>query len=184
MTKEPWDWLLMTDAGALYARSLASMEWTARLIEQSRAALESSRVLLDRTSPICLTDLVARWPAQAGTVLFVDDDDLARHAVSTIIEGSGHRVLAARSADEALGVIARQHVDVLFTDIVMPERDGIELAKQAKELCPDIKLMFITGYDARASDAMHMGPLLFKPLRAHQIEAALADLARGVSGSG
>jgi two-component system, cell cycle response regulator CpdR len=179
MAEEPWDWLLMTDAEELHARSRARMELTERLIEQSREVLESSRALLDRTRPIRPSDLLAAWPARAGTVLLVDDDDLARHAVSAIIEGSGHRVIATRSADEALGIIARQHVDVLFTDIVMPERDGIELAKQAKKQCPDIKLMFITGYDARASDAIPMRPLLFKPLHAHQIEAALGDLARG-----
>jgi CheY-like chemotaxis protein len=87
------------------------------------------------------------------------------------------RALAAKSATEALGIIVQQHVDVLFTDIVIPERDGIELA--AKKLRPYLKLMFITGYVSRASEVMLLGPLLFKPLRVHQIEAALGDLAPG-----
>ena len=179
MAGEAWDWLLVTDTEELYARSRARMEWTARLIEESRQALESSRVLLEHTRPISLTDLVARWSAQARTVLFVDDDDLVRRVVSGIIEGNGLRALAAKSATEALGIIVQQHVDVLFTDIVMPERDGVELAKEAKTLRPDLKRMFITGYVSQASDAMLLGPLLFKPLRAHQIEAALDDLAHG-----
>src|SRR5579864_6715009 len=113
---------------------------------------------------------------QPLTVLFVDDDDLVRHAVTKIIEGKGFSVLAAQSASDALSIIARQHVDVLFTDIVMPDRDGVELAKIAKMIRPDIKVMFITGYLSRASEAILLGPLLFKPLRAHQIETALGQL--------
>jgi hypothetical protein len=67
MAEEPWDWLLMTDAEELYARSRAPMELTERLIEQSREVLESSRALLDRTRPIRPSDLLAAWPARAGT---------------------------------------------------------------------------------------------------------------------
>jgi hypothetical protein len=65
MAEEPWDWLLMTDAEELYARSRARMEVTERLIKQSREVLESSRALLDRTRPISPTDLVAAWLAAA-----------------------------------------------------------------------------------------------------------------------
>jgi ActR/RegA family two-component response regulator len=107
----------------------------------------------------------------ARTVLFVDDDDFVRDAVSRIIEGKGFRAVAAKSASDALSIIAQQHVDVL-----LPDQDGVELAKIAKMLRPDIKLMFITGYLSRASEAVLLGPLLFKPLRAHQIEAALGQL--------
>jgi two-component system cell cycle response regulator CpdR len=113
---------------------------------------------------------------EAPTVLFVDDDDLVRDAMSKIIEGKGFRALSAKTASDALATIVQQQVDILFTDIVMPDRDGVELAQMAKLLRPDIKLMFITGYLSRASEAMLLGPLLFKPLRAHQIEAELAKL--------
>ena len=170
---------LVSSSIDLHARSLTRVDETAQLIEQSRKAVMNSRVLLERTHPIRLTDLVAGRSAQAHTVLFVDDDDLVRDAVSKIIEGHGLRALAAKSAAEALGIIVRQPVDVLFTDIVMPELNGIELAKQAKKLRPDIKLMFITGYASWASDAIPLGPLLFKPLRAHQIERSLGELAFG-----
>jgi len=179
MAKKPRARLLVADAEELCASSQAHMRFTAHLIKQSHEALESSRTLLERTHLIRHTNLVASWSAQARTVLFVDDDDLVRDVVSKIIEGNGLRALAANSAAEAISIIVQQPVDVLFTDIVMPERDGIELAKQAKKLRPDIKLMFITGYVARAADATLLGPLLFKPLRAHQIEAALNDLACG-----
>jgi YesN/AraC family two-component response regulator len=73
-------------------------------------------------------------------------------------------------------VLAQERVDVLFTDIVMPDKDGIELARQAQQLQPGIRLMFATGYFSRAATAAQLGKLLFKPLRAKEIEAALKDV--------
>jgi hypothetical protein len=71
MAEEPWDWLLMTDAEELYARSRARMEVTERLIKQSREVLESSRALLDRTRPISPTDPwpPGSWPPNLGLSL-------------------------------------------------------------------------------------------------------------------
>ena len=111
--------------------------------------------------------------AQPFTVLIVDDDDLVRGTLVGIVEAKGIRVLAANSAVEAMRIIAQQHVDVLFTDIVMPDQNGIELAREAKKLRPDIHVMFTTGYYSRAREASELGPLLYKPMRAHEIEAEL-----------
>jgi YesN/AraC family two-component response regulator len=111
--------------------------------------------------------------AQPFTVLIVDDDDLVRGTLTGIVEAKGLRVLAAKSAVEAMRIIAREQVDVLFTDIVMPDQTGIELAREAKKLRPDIQVMFTTGYFSRAKAASELGALLFKPMRAHEIEAEL-----------
>jgi YesN/AraC family two-component response regulator len=67
-------------------------------------------------------------------------------------------------------------VDILFTDIAMPDQDGIELAREAKKLRPSLKIIFATGYFSRARDVLPGKKLLFKPLRAHQIEAALDEV--------
>jgi CheY-like chemotaxis protein len=114
--------------------------------------------------------------AEASTVLIVDDDPLVRRSVVGIIEAKGFRVLAAESAIEAARILAQKHVDVLFTDIVMPGPDGIELAKRAKRLQPGIQIMFSTGYFSRAADALRVGKLLTKPMRAAQIETALQEV--------
>ena len=111
--------------------------------------------------------------AQPFTVLIVDDDDLVRGTLIGIVEAKGLRVLAAKSAVEAMRIIAREQVDVLFTDIVMPDQTGIELAREAKKLRPDIQVMFTTGYFSRANAASELRTLLFKPMRAHEIEAEL-----------
>ena len=114
--------------------------------------------------------------AQAFTILFVDDDDLVRAPLAELLKVHGVHVLTARSALEAMRILAQEHVDVLFTDIVMPDQDGIELARQAKQLHPEIRVMFPTGYFSRAAMATQLGKLLFKPLRADEVEAALKDV--------
>lgn len=112
---------------------------------------------------------------QAFTILFVDDDDLVRTSLVDLLKARGFRVLSAGGAIEAMRVLAQEHVDVLFTDLVMPDQDGIELAKQAKRLRPGLRILFATGYYSRAASAEGLGRLLFKPLRAGEIEAALDD---------
>ena len=114
--------------------------------------------------------------ALAFTVLFVDDDELVRAPVAEILNRAGFRVLVAGSAPEAVRVLVREHVDVLFTDVVMPDLNGIELAIHARQLQPGIRVMFATGYFSRATDAAQLGKVLFKPIRAHEIEAALDEV--------
>jgi two-component system, cell cycle response regulator CpdR len=111
--------------------------------------------------------------AQAFTILLVDDDDLVRAPLAALLKLHGVRVLTATSAIEAIRILGQERADVLFTDIVMPDQDGIELAKHAKALQPHLRIMFATGYFSRAASAEQVGKLLFKPLRAEEVEAAL-----------
>lgn len=119
--------------------------------------------------------------ARTFTVLFVDDDDLVRAPLAALLKLHGVRVLTATSAIEAISILTRERADVLFTDIVMPDQDGIELAKHAKKLQPDLRIMFATGYFSRAAAAERLGKLLFKPLRADEVQAALDDVLADAS---
>lgn len=114
--------------------------------------------------------------ATGYTILFVEDDSGVRDATAEILSAHGFRMLVAAGAHDALRLIAENHVDVLFTDVVMPDMNGIELARRAKLHQADVKLMFMTGYYSRAAEAMELGKLLFKPLRAAEIEAELDEL--------
>lgn len=112
------------------------------------------------------------------TILFVEDDTAVRESTAKLLAARGFCTLVAQNGYEALQLLARHRVDVLFTDVVMPDLNGIELAKQAKLLQPDVKTMFMTGYYSRAREAAAMGRLLFKPVRgleiAREIDALLA----------
>ena len=85
-------------------------------------------------------------------------------------------MLIAENGYEALRLLTQENVDILFTDIVMPGMNGVELARKAKQLRPQILVMFMTGYAARAGEAMRLGKLLYKPLRAQEIDSELRNL--------
>lgn len=114
------------------------------------------------------------------TILFVDDDNQVRPAVTALLRAEGFRVFEAASNREALDILERERVDVLFTDVVMPDEDGIALAKRARQLRPSIRVLFATGYYSRARSAEEHGKLIFKPARAHEIRSALTDVLGGV----
>jgi two-component system, cell cycle response regulator CpdR len=114
---------------------------------------------------------------QNATILFVEDDDGVRHSTAEILAAHGFRTLVADSAKEALPLLAREKVDILFSDVVMPGVSGIELAKEAKRHHPGIKTMLMTAYYSRAAEAGELADkLLFKPLRGTEIIAELDAL--------
>lgn len=117
-----------------------------------------------------------RCVARGLTILFVDDDQPVRSVIAEALSAKGFRVLATDNGDEALRLLAREPVDVLFADIVMPDMNGIELAKRAKLGRPNLKVLLQTGYFSRAAEAKSVGKLVFKPLRVDQIEGEIRSL--------
>jgi two-component system cell cycle response regulator CpdR len=109
----------------------------------------------------------------ALTVLFAEDETSIRDSVAQLLSMNGFRVLKAEDGYEALRLLTQENVDVLFTDIVMPGMDGVELARKAKGIRPNLKIMFVTGYSAKAPEAMHFGRVFYKPLRAYEIDVEL-----------
>ncbi|HEX8138035.1 MAG TPA: response regulator [Pyrinomonadaceae bacterium] len=82
------------------------------------------------------------------TVLMVDDDDALRELIAETLESEGYTVLAARNGQEALELCARRDkpVDLLITDVVMPELSGRELAERLTARCDEIKVLYMSGY--------------------------------------
>jgi DNA-binding NtrC family response regulator len=109
------------------------------------------------------------------TILYVDDDRSVCDVVAAILAQAGYRVLTAPDVEQALRIIAAHHLDALITDIVMPGKSGIDLAREAKRLQPNLKVMFLTGYAQRANDhdAMRLGKMLMKPVRAPELVQAV-----------
>jgi two-component system, cell cycle response regulator CpdR len=114
---------------------------------------------------------------QNATILFVEDDEGVRQTTAEILAQHGFRTLVADSAEQALPLLAREKVDILFADVVMPGLNGIELAKRAKHHDPAIKTMLMTAYYSRAAEARALADkLLFKPVRGAEIIAELDAL--------
>ena len=89
-----------------------------------------------------------------------------RTYLTRALEKSGYAVSAVDRGTDALPLLESERFDLLLTDIVMPEMDGIELAQKAAEMAPDMRVMFITGFAAvtlRAGKQMPQARVLSKP---------------------
>ena len=81
-------------------------------------------------------------------ILLAEDDDTMRVYLVRALERTGYGVTAVDSGIAALALLERETFDLLLTDIVMPELDGIELAQRASAMYPAMRVMFITGFAA------------------------------------
>ena len=110
----------------------------------------------------------------AKIILAEDDDDIRRFLVKAL-EKAGHQVKSFGEGASAFEEIKQTTFDLLLTDIVMPEMDGIELARRAAELDPSLKIMFITGFAAVAlhpdSKAPKDAKVLSKPFHLRDLVA-------------
>jgi two-component system cell cycle response regulator CpdR len=106
-------------------------------------------------------------------ILLAEDDTSMREYLQRALQRVGYDVEAVGCGTEALPLIAPGRYDLLLTDIVMPEMDGIELARRATELDPDIKVMFITGFAAVALNPDSRAPkdakILSKPFHLREL---------------
>jgi two-component system cell cycle response regulator CpdR len=129
----------------------------------------------ERTPKVGVHGAVARMI----NILFVEDDSAVREVVTHVLAASGFGVFAAHDPYEAIRILAERHVDVLFTDIILPGMDGVQLAKQARVMRPAIKVLFTTGYAQLATtrDALRYGRVLYKPMRPGEIVQAIETAA-------
>lgn len=79
-------------------------------------------------------------------ILLAEDDDTMRRFLASALEKAGYQVTSFDNGADALYRLQDEPFTLLLTDIVMPEMDGIELARRATELDPQLKVMFITGF--------------------------------------
>jgi len=91
-------------------------------------------------------------PAQTnGTVLVVDDEEVVRNVLRERLEVDGHEVSEASNGRDAIQRLDEGTFDVIITDILMPETDGLELLMHARKMQPDAKVIAITG----AKNSLH-----------------------------
>src|SRR6266699_924898 len=106
------------------------------------------------------------------SLLAEDDTDMRRFLVKAL-QNAGHEVIAYDSGLSAYHRLREDPFPLLLTAIVMPEMDGIELARRAAELDPDIQIMFITGFAAVALNSDSKAPrnakVLSKPVHLREL---------------
>lgn len=124
-------------------------------------------------------------PLAGKSLLLVDDDDFLRERMSRALRDRGLVVRTAAGGEEALEQARESPPELAVLDLKMPGMSGLELIAALKELCPDTRIVMLTGYGsiAGAVEAMHVGAenYVTKPADADQVleafhrSGALAD---------
>ncbi len=106
-------------------------------------------------------------------ILLAEDDNDMRRFLAKALQNAGYDVVSFDNGRSAYERIREEPFTLLLTDIVMPEMDGIELARRATELDPDLKVMFITSFAAVAlnpdSNAPREAKVLSKPFHLREL---------------
>ena len=116
------------------------------------------------------------------TILVVDDENEALVLMKELFEQNGYRTLTANDGEIALQMVEEEQPDIIVSDIVMPNMDGMTLLKKVKETNPDIAVIMVTANGAieNAVDAMKMGAkdYILKPFRLNEVLTKVQNLAR------
>jgi DNA-binding response OmpR family regulator len=119
-------------------------------------------------------------------VLIIDDDPLVRYTLSKILQRSGYDVVTAADGKRGMLLLREEHPDVVITDIIMPEQEGIDTIIQIRRERPGIKILAISGgARIRNIDFLKMAhslgadDIIRKPFEADELLARLTELGFG-----
>jgi two-component system response regulator PilR (NtrC family) len=114
-------------------------------------------------------------PANAARLLVVDDERSMRELLAIVLKRDGHEVLVAENGRAALELIRRERIDILITDIRMPEMNGVDVLREAKRIDPDLVSIVMTAFATTdtavealrlgAADYVHKSPSAANELR-------------------
>ncbi|MDO8543766.1 MAG: response regulator [Opitutaceae bacterium] len=115
------------------------------------------------------------------SILIVDDDDSARTVFAVVLERAGHIVTQTGDGRQALALLRSQPFDVVLTDVIMPDIDGLEIVTAAKALNPRPRVVAMSGgskylgadFCLKLAGAMSGGTTLTKPFSTDELIAAV-----------
>ncbi len=116
-------------------------------------------------------------------VLVIDDDRMVRETVKIILESAGHTVVLASNGREGLKTFAADTPDIVITDILMPEKEGIETIAELRRLKPDLPIVAISGGGRignmnflKLAESFGANHTLTKPFEPEEILRLVAEL--------
>jgi two-component system, cell cycle response regulator CpdR len=120
-------------------------------------------------------------------ILLAEDDDNMRVFLARALERAGHQVSAVGDGNDALALATGGDFELLLADVVMPGLDGIELARRASVILPELRVMFITGFAAVALNqpgfARRQPKVLAKPFHLRQLVLEIDKMLNSASAS-
>lgn len=114
-----------------------------------------------------------------GNILVVDDEEFIRDIVTECLSSTGHNVVSAGNGERALGLIKHNHFDIIFLDLTMPNKDGVEILKDIGAIDPNSTVIIISGRsEEQLPDIIVEGPykVIKKPFSVDQIQEAVAGV--------
>jgi signal transduction histidine kinase len=116
-------------------------------------------------------------PSETLSVLVVDDEETVRETLAEMVESLGHRASIAAGGVTALALLEAGSFDLVFTDLSMPEMDGIEVAREVRRRRPGLPIVIVTGYGKDAVRSHGAGDaadaVIGKPFAFEQVEEIL-----------
>lgn len=115
-------------------------------------------------------------------ILIIDDEPAIRNVFCHFLTRRGHQVVACGSSAEARREAEKTRFDVIVTDLVLPDGTGLDLARDLRAVCPDAKVILLTGEPsdetARRADALDIFKYLAKPIRASALIEVIEEAAQ------
>src|SRR5580693_2062072 len=125
-----------------------------------------------------------RREAVPMSILIVDDESAIRETCAAVAQQSGMKAVAVATAEEALDVLEHSPIDILLTDLKLPQANGLELLKQVHDLHPEIAVVVLTQYGTieSAVEVTRMGAVDYvtKPFRIEELQSRLERVGRAV----
>ena len=118
------------------------------------------------------------FDGEGTQVLVVDDEEFVLESAQQTLEAAGYEVRTALDAAAALRVMEKEAIDLVITDLRMPEMSGLDLIRRLQERHPDLPIVAASGVaDGRTEEALDAGAQTFlaKPFTAEKLEAALQE---------
>lgn len=119
-------------------------------------------------------------PSGDETILLVDDEEALLEHSELVLTTYGYTVLRAESAKEALEVLENNSVDLMITDVIMPEMNGYKLAAEVERLYPKVKIQIVSGFDVESQTSLINESLakkrLHKPVSLNELLITIRNL--------
>ena len=115
-------------------------------------------------------------------ILVIEDEEMNREALRDMLEIAGHQTVWASNGVEGLRMFGRRSVDLVITDLMMPQKDGLETIQELRQADPEVKIIAIAagGYEI-LSRAKELGAdaIIEKPFRMNVIVEAVEEVLQG-----
>jgi CheY-like chemotaxis protein len=139
----------------------------------------------ERALAFAVSSCLAPKIPEGLNLLLVENNDQVREFADHLLKEMNCRVVSVADAREALAALEKGDVDVLFSDVVMPEMSGVKLARVARQRYPDLPVLLATGYSEEVSDdAATEFEVIRKPYGADRLGAKLSAVVGEQSGCG